>query len=404
MAKHVTNTRVKDNASKLIFTDAALCAQFLRGYVDIPLLREVQAEDIEDVTNRYVHMFTEERNSDNVKRVKLKINETPFFVVSLIEHKSNVDYNIVMQIFRYMVFIWEDYEREMERQHAGISRTKDFRYPPILPIVFYDGADNWTAPVRLRDRVLFSDMFGEYIPDYRCILIKLRDYSNAELMKKKDELSVIMLVDKLSDAADYTRMIQETGTGYFREIAEKSPEYLLDIMSQIVEVFLAKLNIPQEEADAFTEQIKERRMGELFAHFQGWDVQAIRKEAREEARKEARKEAREELREEVRKELREEAREEARKEAREEVQKEIQRAREEIAKEATEEVRKKITEEVTKEVTKEVTEQIIASDVEKMLLVIRKLGGSKETAVQQLMEQYELTEELAIAKADQIFK
>ncbi len=28
-------------------------------------------------------------------------------------------------------------------------------------------------------------------------------------------------------------------------------------------------------------------MGELFSHFEGWDVQAIRKEAREEARKEA---------------------------------------------------------------------------------------------------------------------
>lgn len=28
---------------------------------------------------------------------------------SLIEHKSYVDYNVVMQILRYMVYIWEDY-------------------------------------------------------------------------------------------------------------------------------------------------------------------------------------------------------------------------------------------------------------------------------------------------------
>lgn len=43
-------------------------------------------------------------------------------------------------------------------------------------------------------------------------------------------------------------------------------------------------------------------MGELFKHFEGWDVQAIRKEAREEARKEARKEVREEARKEAREE------------------------------------------------------------------------------------------------------
>ena len=73
-------------------------------------------------------MFTEERDSDVVKKVHMKDGEHTFYLVSLIEHKSNVDYNVVMQILRYMVFIWEDYEREMNRRHEGISRTKDFRY------------------------------------------------------------------------------------------------------------------------------------------------------------------------------------------------------------------------------------------------------------------------------------
>lgn len=94
-----------------------------------------------------------------------------------------------MQIFRYMAFIWEDYEKEMERKREGISRTKDFRYPPILSVVFYDGQDDWTAATRLRERVLLSDVLGEYVPDYQCILMQLKDYSNEELMKKKDELS-----------------------------------------------------------------------------------------------------------------------------------------------------------------------------------------------------------------------
>ncbi len=57
-----------------------------------------------------------------VKRVRMKNNETPFYLISLIEHKSNVDYNVVMQVFRYMAFIWEDYEKEAERQQTGISK------------------------------------------------------------------------------------------------------------------------------------------------------------------------------------------------------------------------------------------------------------------------------------------
>ena len=363
MTESISNSQVKDSSSKRIFSDPILCAQFLRGYVDIPLLKDVQPEDIEDVTSRYLHMFTEERNSDSVNKVKTKMNETPFFIVSLIEHKSNVDYNVVMQVFRYMVFIWEDYEKEMEKQHRGISKTKDFKYPPILPIVFYDGVENWTASNKLHDRILFSDVFGQYIPDYQCMLIKLLDYTNAELMEKKDELSVIMMVDRLRNAADYTKLVQEVSSNYLHEVTAKSPEYLLEIMAQIVEVFLAKLNIPLEEVDIFTSQIKERNKGELFAHFEGWDVQAIRKEAREEAQILARKQVEREM---------------------EEVRKQVERE----------------MEETRNEVTQQVTEQVIETDIKKLLAVLYKLGCSRETVIEQLMEQYQLPHELAAKKAD----
>ena len=282
MSQEFTNEKVKDSSSKIIFKDPILCAQFLRGYVDIPILKSVKPEGIEDVTERYVHMFAEERNSDVVKKVHIEMSETPFFLVSLIEHKSNVDYNVVMQILRYMVFIWEDYEREMERQHRGISKTKSFKYPPILPVIFYDGADNWTAADELHERILFSDMFAKYIPDYQCILVQLKDYSNAELLMKKEELSIVMLIDKLKSALDYAELNKEIGNEYLTEITAETPEYLLSIIAQVVEILLVKLNVPIEESEVFTRRIKERKMGELLAHFQGWDVQAIRKESREE--------------------------------------------------------------------------------------------------------------------------
>ncbi len=207
-----------------------------------------------------------------------------------------------MQVFRYITFIWEDYEKEQEKLHAGISKTKGFRYPPVLPVVFYDGVDNWTAATSLHERVLFSDVLGEYIPNYRCILVQLHSYSNMELMERKDELSLLMMIDKLRNMADYERFSEEINETFLREATEGSPEYLLDMIVQIIGVFLSKLNVPKEESDMFTEQIKERKMGELFKHFEGWDVQAIRKEAREEARREARREVREEARKEAREE------------------------------------------------------------------------------------------------------
>ncbi|RKJ45405.1 hypothetical protein D7X98_07570 [bacterium 1XD8-76] len=177
---------------------------------------------------RYVHLFTEERNSDIVKKVHLKNNS--FFMVSLIEHKSDVNYNVIMQVFRYITFIREDYEKEQEKLHAGISKTEGFRYPPVLPVIFYDGAENWTATVRLHDRVLLSDILGKYIPDYHCLLIQLNEYSNEELMKKRDELSILMLIDKLKSAGDYARLNEEMEEDYLKIVLDGSPEYLLKLM------------------------------------------------------------------------------------------------------------------------------------------------------------------------------
>lgn len=278
-------------SGKIISGNPELCAQFLRDYVNIPMLKNVQAEDIEDVTNRYVHMFTEERNSDVVKRLHIKGGDRPFFLVSLIEHKANVDYNVVMQILRYMVFIWEDYE------------------------------------------IFLGDVLTEYIPDFNCLLVQLKDYSNTELLKYKNELSIIMMINKLQEAADFKLLSEEIPPEYIESVTADSPEYLLDIISQVIEILLSRINLPSEEVSDFVGQVKERNMGELLSHFKGYDIQATRREERE-----------------------------------------------------------KTIKEMTEQITKEVTEKVKQEEVLRFINAIKSLNVPKELVFAQLLEQYDCSE------------
>ncbi|MBP3476737.1 MAG: Rpn family recombination-promoting nuclease/putative transposase [Lachnospiraceae bacterium] len=273
------NSKLYDSSSKLIFGNAQLCSQFLRNYMDMPILANVRAEDIEDVSERYVPLFTEERNADTVKRIKISEKDTLYFI-SLIEHKSQVDYNVSMQLLRYMVYIWEDYEKEMEKQHKGISKTKDFKYPPILPIVYYEGTGKWTAACNFKDRVLFEKAFEPFTPSFFYKLIQLNGYSVEELLDKKDELSLVMLINRLQSAEEFQAL--RLPEDYLQNLSEHSTEELLGIIEKVIAVVLRHLNVPEEEAAAFTGQVKERKMGELFEHFKGYDIQATRKEARAE--------------------------------------------------------------------------------------------------------------------------
>ncbi|MBQ9142008.1 MAG: hypothetical protein IJX63_09490 [Lachnospiraceae bacterium] len=73
------NSQVRDSGSKVIFDEPVLCAQFIRDYVDLPYMKEVRPEDIEDVSSQFVPLFAEERNADRVKRVNIK-GRNPFLL------------------------------------------------------------------------------------------------------------------------------------------------------------------------------------------------------------------------------------------------------------------------------------------------------------------------------------
>ena len=64
----INNPKLRDSNSKLIFSDNILSSQFLRDYADMEILRYIQPEDIEDVSERYVPLYSTERDSDTVKK------------------------------------------------------------------------------------------------------------------------------------------------------------------------------------------------------------------------------------------------------------------------------------------------------------------------------------------------
>lgn len=285
----ITNKKLPDSSSKLIFGDSILSSQFFRDYADMEILRNIRPEDIEDVSERYVPLYSTERESDTVKKVDisryLSLDERenglnlPLYIISLIEHKTKVDYNVVMQVLRYTVHIWEDYEKEMNAKTKGISSRKEFKYPPVLPIVYYEGAGRWTAPMDLSERILCGDLLGKYLPHFRYQLVRLHDFSNEELLAKKDEISLAMLINKIQNPEDLSSFVGVSGEQVDGILCD-TPDYLLDIMAKVLRALLYSLNLPEDETEDAVSKIKERKMGRLFENVK-MDIQAERRKTAE---------------------------------------------------------------------------------------------------------------------------
>ena len=289
----VNNPKLRDNSSKLIFSDNILSFQFLRDYADMDILRHIQPEDIEDVSEHYVPLYSTERESDTVKKVhiskylnlmeaeKSSLNplDLPLYVISLVEHKTKVEYNVAMQLLRYMIHIWEDYEKEMNRLYPHISSRKDFRYPPILPIVYYEGTAKWTAPLDLADRVMCGELLGKYLPHFEYQLITLHAISNIDLLAKGDEISLAMLINKIQTPEDMSAFVGLSGE-QVDSILKDTPDHLLDILSKVFRALLYNIHLPEDEVEDAVARIKERKMGRLFENVT-MDIQAERRNTAE---------------------------------------------------------------------------------------------------------------------------
>lgn len=132
--KMIKNPQLRDNISKLIFGDNILCAQFLRDYADLEVLRHVQPEDIEDVSERYVPLYSTERESYNMD---MDEDKTENAVSKIKERKMGVLFEGVRENFE--AARKRDIEEAVEKavkETAEKNREQSQREMEILKYIF----------------------------------------------------------------------------------------------------------------------------------------------------------------------------------------------------------------------------------------------------------------------------
>jgi hypothetical protein len=266
----------------------------------------VQTENIEDISERFLPLFTDNQDSDTVKRINL--NDGEMFIINILEHESGVNFDSSFKMLQYVMYVLDDFKKENDRKYKEeldkygstkrkLSKSKSFKYPPVFPIVFYDGATKWTSERNFYDRTDMNRIFSRYIPDFEYELVDLNVYSQHDLVAFNNALSLILIVDKVRKADDIKKL-GELPNEYVEEMTKKIPKHFLKIFSDCIRLLLERANAPREEIEIITEKIHERRLNNMFEFIDGYDIQATRKQIRAEEKQEAMKEAKKEAMEE----------------------------------------------------------------------------------------------------------
>ena len=97
-----------------------------------------------------------------------------------------------------------------------------------------------------------------------------------------------MLIDKIQ-TSDGISILSKLPADYFEKLKENTPPHLFKLLADVVTVFLARINVPEDEIESVTKSLYERRIHEMFTLIDNYDVQETRRETRLETRLEDRK-------------------------------------------------------------------------------------------------------------------
>ena len=99
-------------------------------------------------------------------------------------------------------------------------------------MVYYEGSRNWTADRNLASRIECSELAEQYVPDFTYRLISLRDYTSQELTKNENEMSLVMMINRIQKPEDYSKFLEENQE-FVSSIYGNAPEDIQKLIQRV---------------------------------------------------------------------------------------------------------------------------------------------------------------------------
>ena len=168
----------------------------VRGLLEIvanELVERIDFSQITQISRSFIPDNLREQESDMVFSVPFRSESESdeLLIYILIEHQSTVDPIRGFRVLFYMTQIWDFQRREWESEAVPKSQ---WRFRPILPIVYYTGAQRWNTPLTLNAIMDIPDTLGRFVPKFDTLFLSVKEADEAHLTKTDHPLGWLLTV------------------------------------------------------------------------------------------------------------------------------------------------------------------------------------------------------------------
>ena len=193
-----------DKGYKRIFSIKKHFLHFIKKYIALEWMMELEEEDLELIDKEYITDQFDTYESDLVYKVHTK--EGAVYLFFLLELQSYNDFTMSFRLLIYMTAIWLDHFKNCDKNKRS---KKGYRLPAIMPIVLHNSERNWTASCKFSHMINNAQLFGKYVVDFEYALVSVNTLTESKISSSNTLIDNIFLADRKRTRQEWTDGIAE---------------------------------------------------------------------------------------------------------------------------------------------------------------------------------------------------
>ena len=193
-----------DKGYKRIFSIKKHFLHFIKKYIALEWMMELEEEDLELIDKEYITDQFDTYESDLVYKVHTK--EGAVYLFFLLELQSYNDFTMPFRLLVYMTAIWLDHFKNCDKNKRS---KKGYRLPAIMPIVLHNSERNWTASCKFSQMINNAQLFGKYVVDFEYALVSVNTLTESKISSSNTLIDNIFLADRKRTRQEWTDGIAE---------------------------------------------------------------------------------------------------------------------------------------------------------------------------------------------------
>ena len=209
-----------DRITRWLFADKA----YLQGLVEIlasELVARIDFSRLSQINRSFIPNTLREQEADMVFTVpfQTETGTDELHIYILIEHQSTVDPIMGFRVLSYMMQIWNLQREEWNNDNVPKSQ---WRFRPILPIVYYTGKRRWNNPLTLEAIMDMPDMLTRFVPKFDTLFLNVNETDAAALKETDHPLGWLLTVLQKENADKETLSTALLEVGAYLETLDET--------------------------------------------------------------------------------------------------------------------------------------------------------------------------------------